>query len=52
MHKKISELKQLSNKDLVEEMEKAVFNYNDTKKASKYIDDIKKIIISRLNKIQ
>lgn len=51
MYKKISELKELSNEELVEEMERAVFNCNDTKKSNKYIDDIKRIIIERLNKI-
>lgn len=52
MYKKISELKELSNEDLVEEMERAVFNCSNTKKSNKYIDDIKNIIIKRLNEIR
>lgn len=52
MYKSKKELSNLSNKEIIEELEKAYFNLTNrhTQKVCNYIEDVKQEILIRLNK--
>lgn len=45
---KMSELIKLSNEELLEHLENNIFQYNESARASQYIEKVKNIILSRM----